>query len=140
MRSFSRIFRKHLNRAVTQYQNPHASQPRQPNLVRYIPANADSPIFSPSLLSSRDFSYSRPPPTSSRPRSPLNIHSKRRKESTMSTTDPNFLAVVRNMAATRRSFFPWTRDKPYTQPYFTYDTDRKTWLPSTDTSAPSPSP
>jgi tyrosyl-DNA phosphodiesterase 2 len=58
----------------------------------------------------------------------------------MSTTDPNLLAAMRNIAATRRSFFPWTRDTPYIQPYFTYATDRKTWLPSTDTSAPPPSP
>lgn len=58
----------------------------------------------------------------------------------MSTTDPNLLAAIRNIAARRRSFFPWTRDTPETQPYFTYATDRKIWLPSTDTSAPSPSP
>ena len=58
----------------------------------------------------------------------------------MSTTDPNLIAAMQNIAAKRRSFFPWTRDTPYTQPYFTYATDRNTWLPSVDTSAPSPPP
>ena len=50
----------------------------------------------------------------------------------MSNTDPNLLAAMRNIAATSKSSFPWTRDKPYAQPYFTYCPDRSTWLPPTD--------
>lgn len=55
----------------------------------------------------------------------------------MSTTDPNILAAIRKISATRKSSFPWTRDTPHAQPYFTYSPDRDTWLPSTDTPTPS---
>jgi tyrosyl-DNA phosphodiesterase 2 len=41
---------------------------------------------------------------------------------------------MRNVVATRKSSFQWTRDKPFTQPYFTFFADRSIWLPSTDPS------
>ena len=55
----------------------------------------------------------------------------------MSTTDPNLLAAMRNIAATSKSSFPWKRDKPYAQPYFTYSADSSSWRPSADAPAPS---
>jgi tyrosyl-DNA phosphodiesterase 2 len=58
----------------------------------------------------------------------------------MSTIDPDLLAAMQKIAALQRSSFPWTRDTPFSQPYFTYATDREIWRPSTDASAPSPSP
>jgi tyrosyl-DNA phosphodiesterase 2 len=57
----------------------------------------------------------------------------------MSTTDPNLLAAMRNIAATRKSSFPWTRDTPFAQPYYTYAPDRNTWLSSNVSPTPSPS-
>ena len=56
----------------------------------------------------------------------------------MSTTDPNLLAAMRNIAATHRSSFPWTRDTPYVQPYFSYSPDHNSWLPSNVSPTPSP--
>lgn len=56
----------------------------------------------------------------------------------MSVTDPNLLAAMQNIAATRKSSFPWTRDKPYAQPYFTYSLERNIWQSPGETSLPSP--
>ena len=48
----------------------------------------------------------------------------------MSSFDSNLQAAMRNIAATRKTSFPWIRDAPHSQPYFSYSIPDDVWASS----------
>lgn len=53
---------------------------------------------------------------------------------------PNLQEIIRLIESKKKSNFPWTRQQPHPQPYYTYSPSDKSWQPSTTTSSPPPPP